>query len=374
MKEALNHTSVLKSLNIKIDDVNVGVEDLVQLELYWDADRISVSGNLMIKDNIDLLNSVKPNNNTIVTLYAVDNTGYVFTKKFRTLQFDIVKEDKKFNTINIKLLDVLTFNMRNTFISKGYANASIEDVFKDYLKNYLDNPFYKEEMQYSNTPKKDFIVVPNDRSFFDFFKDYLHRDGYHMFQFRNTISIVKNTDVLPESLETSADVLSELYYLSDHPFKIHEHSLKINDTMQLLENAPMTKTIKFNVSKTPITQETMVNPDVELNWSDVDYIKTKGIKNNLHSISSQEQTIDNFNKNLMQNSELELVLTGNLNNTKLNTNYEVVFNGNVFHKQGQNEGDIRTSGLYTVKRITDKIVSGKIVQKVNLVRADFNER
>ncbi len=41
--------------------------------------------------------------------------------------------------------------------------------------------------------------------------------------------------------------------------------------------------------------------------------------------------------------------------------------------QGQNEGDITMSGVYTILSVVDRVVSGRCFQKITLARVDFQE-
>ena len=51
----------------------------------------------------------------------------------------------------------------------------------------------------------------------------------------------------------------------------------------------------------------------------------------------------------------------------------MTLSGSVEHMQGQIEGDISMSGMYTIVNITDKFLSGKMIQKFDLQRANFQE-
>lgn len=379
---AFNDSSVLKKITYSIDDKPLGVEDIVTAEIHWNKKYFAVSGTILIKDNIDTANLLPLNSKNVLEVYAEDGFDEYYFKKFMIINVKEVRYKQRFKALEFEFVDRLTFTMMNTFIGKSYQNKKLSDIFKDYVNHYQWTDLIDSQVNFEileTTKVHPFITVPQDRNFLEWFKSELEKEGLTMYQTRKEVKIcVKKDDLIPSNLEKIPHSYSQMHERADHPFRIHEHTTKFNPVLEQLKNVPIEAQQAFDFA-------TKSMPKTQVDLKDVfDGIKTSTSKFNelqttvgtkLSTLTNRE--VDKIKTKIqdafLSNTELSIVVVGNFKYNNYYQNADVVLSGNLEHKQGQIEGDIAMSGVYTILSVVDRMVSSRIFQKITLVRVDFQE-
>jgi len=377
-QSALSDNSLLKYIEIKINELTLTDEDLMSCEISWDSSKFGIEGNILIKDNLDILNQIQPNYETTLTIYAKDSFDNFFQKEFR-----IVKSEElfvnKIKMLNFTFIDNIYYVLNSTYISKSYCNTTLTDILNDYLK-YLN---LETNTNFTITNKIEFIVVPQHISFLEWFLKELEKEGCTIYQDRYGMHLKKYSELYPTKLETLDKVdnsnishkLTQNVPSEHYIFKIHELKINFNN---LLNKPPISSYKFYNFDKKTIQEHNSTLKDVytnyKLNTYDNSDMQTNyGIKYNTqqHSTSNYlEKELSVFSKN----ENIEVILYGNIKYNKFYFNYNVDLAGSLNHIQGRNEGNIVQSGIYTCYKVQDKFIGGKLIQKLSLSRIDFTEK
>lgn len=379
---AFTDSSILKKITYSIDDKPLGVEDIITAEIHWNKEYFAVSGTLLIKDNIDTANLLPLNSKNILEVYAEDGFDEFYFRKFMLINVKETRYKQRFKALNFEFVDRLTFSMMNTFIGKSYSNKKLSDVFNDYAKKYkwyelIDSQVKLEVLETEKIHQ--FLTVPQDRNFLEWFKEELAKEGLTMYQTRKMVRIgVKRDDLVPSKLEKIPYSFSQMHDRADHPFRIHEHNTKFNPVLEQLKNVPIEAQQAFDFA-------TKSMPKTQVKLEDVfDAIKTSTSKFNelQNTIGTKLSTLSNrelekvktkIQDGFLKNSELSIIVVGNFKYNNYYQNADVVLTGNLEHKQGQIEGDITMSGVYTIQSVVDRMISSRILQKITLARTNFQE-
>ena len=377
---ALTDSSLLKNLTVSIDENDILIEDVLSAEIFW-TNSLKVSGSIIVNDNVDWGNLLPLNGTNKLVFYAADVYDEYYFKTFIITKVTEVKYKGKFKSFEFEFLDVLSYAMMNTYISKSYTDATISDILEDFwTENSWDDLLDIECVKTfdATTEVKDFKVVPQDRSFYDYIMYELKREGYLLYQTRKEVLLKNKDDLLPAKLETLEFDYTELHPRAEYGFKIHETKNIYNDVYTSNSKAPIIESFyyDFDTKSCPVYVVGLgdVYDDIKINDLDVQELQTtNGIRYGTQGYSLGNSLTNFVRDTYMKNNILEIVVPGNNKFNKIFQNCNIILSGNIAHVIGVSQGDIHSSGIFTCVKITDRIISGKMIQKLELIKVDFQE-
>lgn len=348
--------------------------NVLDTQIEYDSDDICVFGASYIVDTKNIFATIP---NTSELLFRIQAKQHISKDELKQNQYDLdryfvivsvekaIQNDTR-NVVKIEYMDVYSYSLYNTYISKGYKNSSIADIVKDVLNNVIPkslNKKYNAEMfkqlafydALDNTYES--IVTPGNISFLKFLKQREYMDGMNILNARNAFR-VHDADTLFDKARTYsfADAI-ELNTKPNHPHYIKEVSVQTVDSINTAYYTP--NALAYSFTET----------DKKLQFSVVDQMK---IKSKLTTNEVLHNTSDNIGFKLSEyNHQNNLSVYSKLYKQKLlhGTVLEVTISGNFYLfdlynvikvKIGNvvpelNQVNLQHSGTYTIIKVIDKI-------------------
>jgi len=376
MKENLfDLTSSLRKVQITIDGIDIPKEDIIEVEIKWENDNFEVYGAMILKDNRDITEFFEDWDKKIVNIYITDLSDKTMSRDFYIGKIEETKGDEE-NTKNfeISLIDKISFNLKNTYVSKSYKGKKITEIIEDlwgifkfddlYDKKYISKKFTPSEEVY------EFIVVPQDRNLLEFFQFQLRQEGYIMFQQKNEICIKSFKEILPSSL--TADPLKDLKEDIENPTYQHKILDTTGSFMKFYEalKHPSNTTYSFN-------PKTKKMEKIEKNLSDMysDFKTSKEDESYIQGTVGKKFSIEEANQNpqdvalstylhFMKNTSVEFFVPGSIADNNLMEKRNAFFKGSSNNIKGDTEGNKKLSGEYLIFSIWDKILGEKMISRM----------
>lgn len=378
-----NDSSVLKEFKVWINEYELLNEDVVSFGIDWKYHNFVVQGNMVFKDSFELSSQGVFDGVTTVKVYAVDMFGKQFMKTFRMNSIRVDEYSGRFKVMNISFMDELYYKLDNTYLSKSFT-ADPMTAFKEYLE-YLgfNDTYWKEnkiEIDFDELSNSYSFVVPQDQSAFEFFYNILRNNSLRMYQTRYGFEI-KNVDFSKLSvskIDNDDIIFTNNTSNNEYVFKIHDFALSYNNIFDANRKKPKTKLLAYSFeNKNIIDISSNLNDNysiITLNNKDMSGLQqTDGEKMKINSVvNSNGEKLDTQDI-YMNNNTLEIAVVGNFKYTELGTIVKVIIRGNPTMEKTSLESDIVHSGNYFINEINDRFIGNRILQKIQLVRADFQE-
>lgn len=377
---AFTDVTLLKSFDVSIDSYAINMEELIETNIKWTKD-IDITGYMKINDNLDLASLLRLQNN-IIHIYSVDIHDDFYFRDFIITKVSETRIKDKFKAYQIEFCDVISYKLKNTYLGKSFKDKTLSDIINEYFTELKISDLLNDQitLNISNTTLvHDFITIPQHMSFWDFIKNELDKEGYILYQDRKNIYLKSKDSLLPSGLEKMKFDYTQIHVLSYYPFKIHEVNRSIN-------NSNIKSTLKTPVSdysyfdhktKTIISSNkklTDVISDIKLGNDDFSDIQNNtGIKLSTQVQESNDKMKHEIIDTYANNVSIDMVVPGNNKYSKIFQNAQCSFIGNMNNRKGQNEGDIPANGIYTCYEVHDKIIAGKMLQKLVMSRLDSNK-
>lgn len=371
--------TILKNLVVQIDKKEISKEDLLTAEIFW-SNSLKVSGSIIINDTFDFANLLPLNGTNEILFYAADIFDEYYFKNFVITNVTAVQYKGTNKAIEVEFLDILSYNMMNTYISKSFVNTTITDILEAYFSEYKWDDLLSTEntRTFDKTPTTfENIVVPQHQSFYDYIEYELDKEGYNLYQTRTEVILKSKDEMLPSAVDTIEYDYTQIHQSNEYGFKIFEYNNVTNNVYKLNKNMPNSEIFWYDDKTKTVTSTAVSLSDVydsiKLNTSDSSNIQsTTGVKygkSMTNNLRLEQKTQDAY----LETNSLEIIVPGNIKHNKVYTNMKVVLSGSKFHTKGQMQGDIHSSGLYMCIGITDKIIGTKMIQKLKLIRVDYQE-
>lgn len=371
--------SKLRNISVKVNEIDLFSEDITDFEIHWDGTSFQVEGNILLKDNRDYLNLFKSSNKPIFNIYLTDLEDKSYVRDFYVISMEEAKGDSdNEKTLLIKFIDVISFTLKNTYISKGYVEKTLTEIIEDLFKVASIDSLYKKEnltKNFTKTEKKySALVVPSDRSIYDFIEFQLAQEGYIWFQDKQSMNIVFIESVFPKNLKDFKDKdFIEDVENPQYGYKIVDMNISHMNAYDNLKLPTNTSFIYDPSKKSMLKMEANIaNLYDMLKIADIDekYIQgTNGVRSStLEVTSSKEFLARKLYFTYMQNNKLIIFTYGKVEGNKLFEKRKVYLKGNTTNKTSTIDGDLNLSGDYVVLGIHDKIMNDKMVQKIILGR------
>ncbi|MCI4441931.1 MAG: hypothetical protein JHC39_00350, partial [Lentimicrobium sp.] len=380
MKQSLFDTaSSLKKVEVKIDGNTIPNEDFVEIELHWEHDSFEVQGIMILKDNTDLNSFFVNWDRKIVNVFVTDLLGENFSRDFYIVKLSEAKGEKANDKmLEISLVDKLSFELKNTYYSKSYSGQTLSQIIDDIWSTFKFDDLYDKkyvQKQFSQTKEVyDGIVVPQDRSLYDFFAYQLDQEGYVWFQQKDAICIKSVREVLPAALQ--ADKSKDFTEDVENPnygFKILEFS---GNYMNFYESLKLPASTNYFYNYDEKIMKTIGNniEDIydSLKSANIDEKYIQPTKGKRFVVTEKNLNCDNVlldtYLHYMENVKLEIFVPGNSKGNRLFEKRNAFFKGSSLHQEGHSEGNTKLQGEFLVFSIYDKILGDKMISKINICR------
>jgi len=356
----------IKLLSIEINDLTIEQNYINDLSIDWNGN-FRIFGYCTINDHFDLVNTMLKTPGQQLTISYTDNYNVKFKRTFVVLQSSETKE-QDFKTVTLSFQDIISFNLQKTFIAKSYAKTTLIDVFKDYVTLAVSDDIQNitiKEGTYDNIPFNNF-VVPLNVDFLTFIKEEFHKAGIWLYQTKKNI-IIGNDDVL----ETPEFDYTQVGDKDLYGFHIIEYDLSFNN-IDKTNKVQKSDVMVFDKNTKSMKHYTKSFKDFMTEWNYGGYIQNSQLTNGTE-LKTKEYLIDtkkHDTKIYKYNTELHIIVPGNINYSLLYKKVNVKMSGASYTVKTRNEGDIKLSGKYIIYRVEDKFLVGhKFVQRLTLARA-----
>lgn len=375
--ESLLSSSKLLALDIFINDIQINNEDIVSCQIEWEPD-LEIGGNIIIKDTYDLNNLIKFDETTTIRIYSRDIHDKVFNRTFKIVGIQKEKYQQKNFVFAIDFIDRITFILKNTFLSKGFTDTPA-NIINSYFK-YIEI----DKLLTEDKVTKDFeisdkisVIIPQDRSLYDFLTIELDKLGLLLYQTRDKIILRKKESLLPSKLPLMPYAFKDNTDNQQYGWNIGDLRVNFNNSLEL-NKVPLKKSMYFSVEERKMKNIQMGVSDVysaiKQSTKDVSGLQqTVGIK-----LETQERNTDfkikyNIISTYSKNNNIELVIPGNFMYSDIMQRANLTLKGNALNKKSSYEGDQLLSGEYFISYVCDRFVGDKLLQKYIINRIDLKE-
>lgn len=396
IQKAFNDHSKIKKMAVYINDNKLVPDDIISFELTTSFFGIEQYAQLHINDSHEYFETLKIQTSPLIRVEIVDSTDKKIQKIFTIIDINYypVNETKKSLTINMQ--DIFSSILSMTYISKSFnegpiaafkqlleeslqKQTSTTDKIDDMLKKFYINNKIKidsESGSYKDADNKACFVVPQDRTFYQFFLDYFNLFGIRMWQDNDSLNIGKNEiDQLPVLTNDAEDVLgySNVSQIKNHPMYILDYNVQTRQEDKLTKALPKTKVFRFDHNKINNTNSVEISDAIKSikfnahnEKSGLDEIgNVYGEKYSLFSTTLKDtQTILTENM-YIQNKTLEIFVNGSflLNNVGQMIGVTIKRTGVLPKNETQN---MEISGFFLITKVSHKIINNNYIAKLTL--------
>jgi len=382
--DIFSNSSILKQCIVYIDGTEIISEDIVTFEIKQNIDTFGIYGTLKMKDTFDINNSglFDLNGNNELEIFMADAFESESKRTFKITSTNVGINERGFKVYEFSFVDVITFALQNTFISKSF-NASPVDAFSQYMTFMgIDEMLTNDDLTTDIVDTAEVVnfVVPQNVSVLDYFLSVFKLENIRMWQDRYGIYV---KEVIPSAMPISLDGSGgEITYTdnvsgNEYAYKVFERSEVKNDVVNTNDMYPIKKTFRFDGNKEILNITTNLIDEVDnfkLNTLDSSYLQlTDGEKLSFQSnVTIGNQTFDLFNA-YMKNNKMNIAIIGDLKRSNICYIVKTSFKGNINSVESSANGDVLTGGKYFVNAVSDRIIGDKIIQRLSLCRIDATE-
>ena len=375
--ESLVSSSKLLAFDVFINDIQLNNEDIISCQIEWEPD-LEVGGNIIIKDTFDLNNLVKFDESTTIRIYSRDIHNKVFNRTFKIAGIKKEKYQQKNFVFAIDFIDRITFILKNTYLSKGFTDtpANIINSYFKYIEldKLLDEDKITKDFEVSDIIT---VIVPQDRSLYDFLSIELDKLGLLIYQTRDKIILRKKESLLPSKLPLMPYDFKDNTDNQQYGWNIGDMRVNFNNSLEL-NQIPVKNNMYYSISERKMKNIQMGVSDVysaiKQSTKDVSGLQqTVGIK-----LETQERSTDfklkySIISTYSKNNNIELVIPGNFKYSDVLQRANLTLKGNALNKKSSFEGDQLLSGEYFISYVADRFVGDKLLQKYIINRLDLKE-
>lgn len=383
LEKALNATSVVKFMNVKIDEFEIPNDDIISMEIKQDFFGFGIIGNIKIKDSYDLSNNgiIDFNGVNKITVSTVD---FFENQSFRTYRITNTKGDQnndRFKVMEFDFQDEITFILKNSYVSKSFTDKPV-NALKKYLTFLgIDDLMTTDRISYNfdDVGTSRSFVVPQDVSVLDFFLYLFSHENIRFWQDRNGLYVkeVKPAELSPLLDENSAVEYTNSVGNNNYKFKIHDYNEIRNPSVLTNQVKPKEKTYRYDYTKEIVDTTTILSDELDnfkvnaAKSNDMSSLQqTNGERYTTQSIyETGNQTYDLFNT-YMNNNVLQIVVPGSLKYSNIGNVANVVLKGNPIYAKSSIENDELSSGRYFIGSVSDRYIGGKMINRLGLNRVD----
>lgn len=382
IESILLENTILKFLEIKIDNFVILKDEIASLEVKYNFFDFKIVGKIKFKDSFDMANAglAKISNDNKLTISAMDKGDTKTFRTFRIVNSNVVIANERTKVYDIDFQDEISWILQNTFTTVPITGSPVKALVKYLNSGACADVLVSDKIKidYTDTAMKRTLTAPQNQNILEFLTYALRKDNIRLYQDRTTIYIkevkpAEYSTVINDETGTdlvfSNDVQDNLYL-----FKIHDFMDLKNNTEKVNKLSPV---IKVNSSTSPKGQSTVTISltdffkDLQLNDMELGSIQfTTGEK-----LETSEELAVGWQKaklfeTFMLNQQMFIAVKGTYKYSNIGTIISTKMKGSVASNEGTLEGDRLTSGNYFVFGVSDRYLGDKMIQRLHLGRLD----
>ena len=330
---------------------------------------VDIEGYIIIDDIADINNTLELGSDVEIQLYFKDLFQKEYYRTFIITGKNTIKQGNK-TLLQYSIRDIISYKLDNIFKAKSYNSVKISDIFREFLQEvneYITKDKLKINIEQSK--ERSLYSVNPSVSFLDFITTDLEREGFIVYQTRDSINVKSARNLKVSNLSKQKYRYIDKTNNTFYQYKIFEYK-QLNSsnrfqpkTICLVYN-PATKTMdKFQQNLSDISS------DIQISKSTPKAQETSGVRYTTKEYLDDNSLYADTFKNFVRESGLEIIVSGDFTQSNQYNIIELKISGNINVKESQDKGDTSLSGNYIILKVVDKIVSGStFIQKLILGR------
>ena len=371
--EALSVNSQISAvkgiLTDKKSNKSINLNQLLLKNIEISYSGVDIEGYIIIDDIADINNALELGSDVEIQLYFKDLFQKEYYRTFIITGKNTIKQGNK-TLLQYSIRDIISYKLDNIFKAKSYNSVKISDIFREFLQEvneYITKDKLKINIEQSK--ERSLYSVNPSVSFLDFITNDLEREGFIVYQTRDSINVKSARNLKVSNLSKQKYRYIDKTNNTFYQYKIFEYK-QLNSsnrfqpkTICLVYN-PATKTIdKFQQNLSDISS------DIQISKSTPKAQETSGVRYTTKEYLDDDSLYADTFKNFVRESGLEIIVSGDFTQSNQYNIIELKISGNINVKESQDKGDTSLSGNYIILKVVDKIVSGStFIQKLILGR------
>lgn len=371
--EALSVNSQISAvkgiLTDKKSNKSINLNQLLLKNIEISYSGVDIEGYIIIDDIADINNALELGSDVEIQLYFKDLFQKEYYRTFIITGKNTIKQGNK-TLLQYSIRDIISYKLDNIFKAKSYNSVKISDIFREFLQE-VNEYITKDKLKINIEQSKEralYSVNPSV-SFLDFITNDLEREGFIVYQTRDSINVKSARNLKISNLSKQKYRYIDKTNNTFYQYKIFEYK-QLNSsnrfqpkTICLVYN-PATKTMdKFQQNLSDISS------DIQISKSTPKAQETSGVRYTTKEYLDDNSLYADTFKNFVRESGLEIIVSGDFTQSNQYNIIELKISGNINVKESQDKGDTSLSGNYIILKVVDKIVSGTtFIQKLILGR------
>lgn len=371
--EALSVNSQISAvkgiLTDKKSNKSINLNQLLLKNIEISYSGVDIEGYIIIDDIADINNALELGSDVEIQLYFKDLFQKEYYRTFIITGKNTIKQGNK-TLLQYSIRDIISYKLDNIFKAKSYNSVKISDIFQEFLQE-VNEYITKDKLKINIEQSKEralYSVNPSV-SFLDFITNDLEREGFIVYQTRDSINVKSARNLKVSNLSKQKYRYIDKTNNTFYQYKIFEYK-QLNSsnrfqpkTICLVYN-PATKTMdKFQQNLSDISS------DIQISKSTPKAQETSGVRYTTKEYLDDNSLYADTFKNFIRESGVEIIVSGDFTQSNQYNIIELKISGNINVKESQNKGDTSLSGNYIILKVVDKIVSGTtFIQKLILGR------
>lgn len=371
--EALSVNSQISAvkgiLTDKKSNKSINLNQLLLKNIEISYSGVDIEGYIIIDDIADINNALELGSDVEIQLYFKDLFQKEYYRTFIITGKNTIKQGNK-TLLQYSIRDIISYKLDNIFKAKSYNSVKISDIFQEFLQE-VNEYITKDKLKINIEQSKEralYSVNPSV-SFLDFITNDLEREGFIVYQTRDSINVKSARNLKISNLSKQKYRYIDKTNNTFYQYKIFEYK-QLNSsnrfqpkTICLVYN-PATKTMdKFQQNLSDISS------DIQISKSTPKAQETSGVRYTTKEYLDDNSLYADTFKNFVRESGLEIIVSGDFTQSNQYNIIELKISGNINVKESQDKGDTSLSGNYIILKVVDKIVSGTtFIQKLILGR------
>lgn len=367
--EFLEPTNRLQDVLVQIDGYIMPDISIISCEIGYSVFSPKLQIAIILEDLIGIGSTIDPNGSDVVIIYRDIFDKQVTT--FGKVTAVSITSDGPIKYVMIAAQDEFTWTLERSFNSHTF-NGDITQAITAYMQalGIAEYPITIDDTSDEGEAEPINFTIQKGKNNLEAFMIEIENAGYLFFHNKDGINIlsydaIKTKNLLlnnPESIMYTDKVMNTQYinHIISYKPKIGASSVPTN--IRSFAFDPMTKTTKYmNIN---IFDDVKLNPGSSDSFQGV--AKPQDVK----------QTTLNFNQTKMKmrndafkSNMVDIIVKGKSSND-IHQVYNIKIFGDIATAEEINDGNTKISGYFLALTVSDKIISGHLIQKITLGRAE----
>lgn len=368
----LNSSLELVESKIKVKDKELNVDEIQDIEIYWDMDNLYTYGFITFRDELNFVENAPILVNDEIEVYFKDGLKKIYKQKFIIQKIVKAGTYKGVNHATFEIIDKNAIHFMKVYDSKGFMNKTVQDVIVEYYKKH--NQEEDRKMLNDSTPNNwgndgnASFIVPGDRSLFSSLNLFIKESDILLFNRRDEIMMTDYKRM------NSRNARKEFFTINPdnqfYNFRIGDYFVKGGDSFSNTITNSDTEVVSYDykagkkVVKQNIGFKEATASSKSLGKTDIDPVPSNETKRIVYAPNNSNKNM--YIQKKYANRAIEVVMT--VPGAFINNVGDVV---EIVIPTSNNKLDIEKniSGKYLITKVVDKITLNKFVQQITVSRA-----